>query len=268
MVSSAHNKFCASRLAKHTALLTVCLWLSAAAGHAKDLTFTNLVAQCELAEQKSNVTAALKFYAAADRITSTNCADLCLLARRYCDLMYLASSPETQKNLAERALDCSLRAVKADTKNATAHLCVAVTYAKNFPYTDNATMVKWSKAIKSECEIAIALDPKQDIGYYLLGRWHFGVANMNFFLKTLVKVVYGGLPTASNAEAIQYFKQAIELNPNRIIHHFELAKVYEATGEKKLARAELERCRTLKPVDRDDVDAQGDAAKQLATIGG
>jgi tetratricopeptide (TPR) repeat protein len=267
MVSPAYKNFHAARLLKRTLLLTVCLWLSATFVRATELVFTNLIAQGELAEQKSNVTAALKFYVAADRITSTNCADLCLLARRYCDLMYLASTPDIQKNLAERALDCSLRAVKADAKNATAHLCVAVTYAKNFPYTDNATMVKWSKAIKSECEIAIALDPKQDIGYYLLGRWHFGVANMNFFLKTLVKVVYGGLPTASNAEAIQYFQKAIELNPNRVIHHFELAKVYAATGEKKRARAELVKCRALKPVDRDDLDAQGDAAKQLAAMG-
>ncbi len=268
MASSASKKFYVSPLVTHAVGLTVYIWLSVTAAVATGFTFTNLIAQGELAEQKSNVTAALKFYSAADRITFTNCADLCLLARRYCDLMYLASSPETQKNLAERALDCSLRAVKADAKNATAHLCVAVTYAKNFPYTDNATMVNWSKAIKSECEIAIALDPKQDIGYYLLGRWHFGVANMNFFLKALVKVIYGGLPTASNAEAIKYFKQAIELNPDRIIHHFELANVYEATGENKLSRVELEKCRTLKPVDRDDAEAQRNAEQKLSRLRG
>jgi tetratricopeptide (TPR) repeat protein len=266
MTSSAkHGR---TRLAKCAWLLTFYLLLSASAGRATDLSFTNLVAEGELAEHQSNVIAALKFYSAADRITTTNCADLCLLARRYCDLMYLASSPDTQKNLAERALDCSLRAVKADTKNATAHLCVAVSYAKNFPYANNETTVNWSKAMKSECEIALALDPKQDIGYYLLGRWHVGVANMNFFLKALVKVVYGGLPKASNEQAIHYFKQAVELKPDRIIHHFELAKVYEAVGEKKLARTELEKCRALKPVDRDDVDAQGEAAKQLTATGG
>lgn len=266
MTSSADRKFPAARITRCAGLLIFCLWLSAATGHASALSFTNLIAQGELAEKNTNVAAALKFYIAADHITSTNCADLCLLARRYCDLMYLASSPETQKTLAERALDCSLRAVKADAKNATAHLCVAVTYAKNFPYANNETMVNWSKAIKSECEIALALDPKQDIGYYLLGRWHMGVANMNFILKGLVKLIYGGLPKASNAEAIKFFKQAIELKPGRIIHHFELAKAYELTGEKKLAQAELETCGTLKPVDRDDEDAKRDAARRLTEI--
>lgn len=250
------------------AVLAFFLWLSVAVGQAADLSFTNFLAQGELAEQRSDVPGALKFYSAADRLTTTNCAHLCLLARRYCDLMHLTGSLEIQKNLAERALACSLRAVQADSKNATAHLCVAVSYAKNFPYVDNETKINWSKAMKSECETGIALDPKQDVGYYLLGRWHFGTANMSFLLKGLVRVVYGGLPKASNEEAIKNFQKAIELAPKRIIHHAELAKVYQATGEKKLERAELEQCHALKPVDRDDADAQRDADKRLAEIRG
>ena len=89
---------------------------------------------------------------------------------------------------------------------------------------------------------------------------------MNFLLKGLVKIIYGGLPSASNAEAIKNFKQAIALKPDRIIHHAELGKVYAATGEKKLARAEFEKCAALKPVDRDDDEAQKDAAKRLIEI--
>jgi tetratricopeptide (TPR) repeat protein len=246
--------------------LIFCLCFSAT-GRGQDLTFTNFLMQGERAEQHNDVPGALKFYAAADRTTSTNCADLCVLARRYCDLMHLTSSPDIQKNLAERALNCSLRAVKADPKSATAHLCVAVSYVKNFPFVDNETEVNWSKAMKAECETGIALDPKQDVGYYLLGRWHFGVANMNFIYKGLVKIVYGGLPKASNEEAIKNFKHAIELAPNRIIHHAALAKLYETTGEKKLERTELEKCHALNPADRDDVDAQKEAEKRRVEIG-
>lgn len=32
---------------------------------------------------------------------------------------------------------------------------------------------------------------------------------MNFLVKGLVKIIYGGLPAASNAAAIKNFKQAI-----------------------------------------------------------
>jgi tetratricopeptide (TPR) repeat protein len=244
----------------------LCLLLAfASAGWAEDLSFTNHVTQGDAAEKRGEVAAALKAYVAADAL-GTNCADLCLLTKRYCDLMYDASSPDIRQQLAKQALACALRAVLADPKSATAHLCVAVCYAKNFPWCDNETKVKWSRAMKMECETAIGLDPKQDVSYYLLGRWYFGTANMGFLARGVVKVIYGGLPQASNDDAIRNFKQAIALAPERIIHHRELAKVYEAMGDTKLERTELETCARLKPVDRDDTDAQSDAAKRLAEL--
>jgi len=272
-VSGAHLRFCqphrgyfqSGLKAKSMWLVLGLLLWCTAIGRAETVSFTNLLAQGEAAEKRGDVTAALKAYVAADPL-GTNCADLCLLTKRYCDLMHDASSPAIQKSLAEKALASALRAVQADPKSATARLCVAVSYAKNFPYADTQTKVNWSKAIKTECEKAIALDPKQDVGYYLLGRWYFGTANMNFLVKGIVKIVYGGLPQASNEDAVRNFKQAIALAPKRIIHRAELAKVYEAIGEKKLAITELELCARLKPVDRDDVDAQQDAATRLEAL--
>ena len=234
--------------------------LFALQAHAENLSFSNLLSQGEVSQKRGDAAVAFKLFSRAE-LLATNCPDLCVMARRYCDLMHDTTSSDLQKTLAEKALACSFRAVKVDPKNATAHLSVAVCYAKNFPYTNNQTKVNWSKLIKTECETGLALDPKQDVGYYLLGRWHFGVANMNFILKSLLKIVYGGLPEASNEEAIKNFKKAIELAPNRIIHHRELAKAYEAIGETKLAASELEKCRRLKPLDRDDEEAQRDAGK-------
>ena len=72
-------------------------------------------------------------------------------------------------------------------------------------------------------------------------------------------------PTASNEMAIQNFKKAIELAPNRIIHHLQLAHVYEITGQKKLMTDELKACATFAPYDLDDADAQQIAAKVLET---
>jgi tetratricopeptide (TPR) repeat protein len=242
--------------------LLLAAWLSLSAC-AEELSFTNLVAQGESSQARGAALEAFRHFSQAE-LLATNSPDFCVMARRYCDLMHDTKSSELQKTLAEKALACAFRAVAADNQNATAHLTLAVCYAKNFPYTNNQTKVNWSKVIKTECETGLALDPKQDIGYHLLGRWNFDVANINFIIKGLLSMVYGGLPAASNEEAIKNFKQAIKLAPQRIIHHYELAKVYEATGEAKLAAAELAICGTLKPVDRDDEEAQRDAEKKLA----
>ena len=233
---------------------------------ADDAVFTNTLAGAMLAGQQTNWPDALKAMAAADLQAGTNCEQLCRVTKYYCDLMHLPGSEARQTELAERALGTALRAVQADSGSATAHLCVAVCYAKNFPYAPTARKVIWSRAIKTECETAIALDPRQDVGYYLLGRWEFGVANMNIFVKGLVRLVYGGLPAASNAEAIKDFQKAIALAPGRIIHHFQLGNVYAATGQSRLARGEWETCLKLRPIDGDDEDAQAEARQGLATL--
>lgn len=247
-------------------VIGVLLCSSCVAPAAGSNSFTNLLAQGEAKAVSGDVPGALKIYSTADSLAGNNSSELCVLTKHYCDLMYDATAAGLRKTLAQTALDCAQRAVRADTNNPTAHLCVAVGYVKNFPYADNETKMRWSRAIKTECETAIALDPRQDIGYHLLGRWNYSIANLNFIYKGLAKLIYGGFPPASNAEAIKNFKKAIELAPNRIIHHHELAIAYIATGRQKPAIAELERCANLQPVDRDDAEAKKEAAALLSSL--
>lgn len=248
---------------RSTVFIFSCTLFFAVTVSADDFSFTNLLAQAKLAEKRDDLPAALNIYEHAEKFESSNAAGLCVLTRDYCDLMYLTDSTAVQKKLVEHALTCALQAVTVDPKSALAHASLAVCYAKACAFADIKTEVAYSRLFKTEAEAAIALDPKQDIAYHLLGRWYYAVANMNIFSKGFVKIVYGGLPPASNEEAIKNFKIAISIAPGRIIHHAELAKVYETTGQKKLARQELEKCRALKPLDRDDADAQQEAIKSL-----
>jgi tetratricopeptide (TPR) repeat protein len=244
----------------------LCLFLLIVQAQAQDASFDNYLAQGGLAGKRGDVTTAVRFYSAAEQLESVNSSNLCALTKCFCDLMHVTSSPTLQKTLAQKALACSQAATKADPQNATAHICVAICYAKNFPYADNATKVFYSRSIKMESEKAIALDPKQDVARYMLGRWNYGVANMNLLYKGLVKTAYGGLPVASNAEAVKDFQQAIRLDPSRVISHAELAKVYQVTGQKELARLELGKCARLKPLDPDDAEAQIEAARELSAL--
>jgi hypothetical protein len=243
-----------------------CLLLFAGNILAEDFSFSNSLAQAALAEKRGDIATAIKLFTEAEQRESTNAASLCVLARRYCDLTYATNSTAGHKELVGRALACALQAVKVDSNNATAHACVAVCYAKSCADADIKTRLAYSRLFKLEAEKTVALDPTQDVAYYLLGRWHYGVANMGLVSSAFVKVVYGGMPKASNAEAIANFKKAIALVPDRIMHHAGLAMVYDATGETKLEIAELEKCRALKPTGHEDEDAQRDAEKKLAEL--
>ena len=229
----------AARLFPGTRLLLCCLFFQPAVVRGEDLSLTNLIAQGDLLGQKHETRAALQIYLRAEKLFPSNAEIQIKMAAAYCDLMHLTKSKTEQKTLAAQALTCGLRAGADDPKCAKAHLCISVCYAKNFPYSDNQTKVIYSRQIRAEAEKAVTLDPKFDLSYHMLGRWNCEVANMNLLLMGLVKVVYGGLPKASNEMAIQNFKKAIELAPNRIIHHLQLAHVYKITGQKKPMLDEL-----------------------------
>jgi tetratricopeptide (TPR) repeat protein len=230
---------------------------------AESASFTNFLVQGERSERNGDVPTAEKFYSQAERLAFSNAPDLCVLTKNYCDLMYSVDSAAAKKGLVKHAMACASRAVSTDPKSPTAHACMAVCYAKESAFADIKTKVTYSHLIKNEADKTIALNPKQDVAYYLLGRWNYGVANLGLLPRTYVKVAYGGLPDASNGEAIKDFKQAITLAPNHIIYYAGLAEVYETTGQKTQARAEWEKCINLRPLDRDDEDARREAATKL-----
>jgi hypothetical protein len=248
--------------------LALCLlFLAAGAAGAEVYSFADALTRAANAERHLDLQTAVNVYGIAESAESANSTNLCLLARRICDLACLANSLPAQKYLVDRALACSLQAVKAASNNAAAHACVAVCYAKECAFASLRDELIDSRLFKLEAEKAIALDPKQDIAYYLVGRWNYGVANVGFLSRAYVKVIYGRLPAASNEDAIANFQKAIELAPGRLIYHAGLAAVYETTGQKQLELAELKKCHDLKPAGREDEEAKRDALKKLAALG-
>jgi hypothetical protein len=258
-------KMADNRPVKSFAVFVVFGVLIAGNARAGDSGFTNSLKQAEIAAKGGDVARAAAIYDAARPRQTNDAANLCVLAHRYCTLTCLAHSANLQKDLVARALDCARQAVALDPSNATAHASVAVCYAKSCALagTDIKSELSYSRLFKQEAEEAIALDPKQDVAYYLLGRWNYGIANVGFFSRAYVRMIYGGLPKASLNEAVGYFQKACKMEPNRILYHAGLAMAYDALGEKKLELAQLKMCCALKPSDLEDADAQQEANRQL-----
>jgi cytochrome c-type biogenesis protein CcmH/NrfG len=111
---------------------------------------------------------------------------------------------------------------------------------------------------------AIELDPNDDFAWHVLGRWHFGVANVGGATRAMAKLIYGGLPAASNEEAVRHFHRALEIAPRRIIHHRELARVYVAMGKPDMARKCWQAIVQLPGTDGEDAKARQEAEEALA----
>lgn len=228
--------------------------------------FDDCLVQARGAAERGDFGQALENYASARKMATGNSTNLCLLSRCYCDLTWLANSKSLQKELIAKAMACAAQAVAADPQNATAHSSLAVCYAKDCTLVDIKTELEDSRRFKQEAEKAIALDPKQDIAYYLLGRWNYGIAGAGWLSRTYVKIVYGGLPDASFQTAIADFQKACELAPARILNHTALAMAYAAVGDKKSELAELRKACALKPLGPEDRDALERARRELTHL--
>ena len=219
---------------------------------AEDPRLSALVKHGDAEEKQGHTKAALADFRAAEELDTKNVGVLLRISKQYSDLVDVTKPPEAAEQLARKALEYAQRALDLDPMVAKSHLSRAIAYGKLTDFVGNKTKLEYSKIIKEETSRSIELDPTDDFAWYVLGRWHAGVANVGGVLKMLAKVVYGGMPAASNEEAVKCLKKASELAPQRIMHHAELARLYKSMGKGDLATKEWQAILALPPVDSDD----------------
>ncbi|MBV9733060.1 MAG: hypothetical protein JO275_09810 [Verrucomicrobia bacterium] len=185
------------------------------------------------------------------------------LSRLYARRIQEVSDQSEKKTDATLAVELGKKAVAKLPNDAQAHIGLAAAYGQICWFVDDKTRVEYSKAIHTEVNKGLAIDPDNDYGHLILARWNFEMATLNPVLKGIAELVYGQFPPASTQAAITHFKRAIELNPSRVIHHAEYAKALEALGEKDKAREEWAKVIELKAVDAQDRLYQRIAAEHL-----
>lgn len=222
-----------------------------------------LLTRGDAAEKQGRTQAALEDFRAAEALDPKNVGILIRIAQQYADLVDVTKPPSAAQQCAQQSLDYARRAVVLDPKSAKAHLAVAVGYGKLTDFVSNKTKLEYSKVIKEETEKSLALDPTNDFAWSVLGRWHAGMANVNGVLKVLAKVVYGGVPAASNEDAARCLKKAAELAPRSILHRAELARLYQIMGRADLAAKEWQAVLALPAVDADDAKEKESARAAL-----
>jgi tetratricopeptide (TPR) repeat protein len=230
---------------------------------AEDPKVTALIIQGDAQEREHHTRAALSTFRAAEQIEPRNVGVLLRMSKQYSDLIAESKPESVARSVAQKSLDYALRAVELDPRSAKAHLSVAVSYGKLTDFVSNKTKVEYSRLVRDETLRSIELDPTDDFAWHVLGRWHQGVANVSGVLKALAKVVYGGLPLASNEEAVRCMKKAIELAPQRLIHHSELARIYKAMHKPELAAREWQTILDLAVRDKGDEKDLAEARQEL-----
>lgn len=231
---------------------------------AEDVRVSALIQQGDAEDAKHQPRAALVSFLAAEAIEPENFGVLLRISKQYTDVGDQTKNKDDAKEFAEKALNYGRRASALDSKNAKAHLNLAICYGKLTDYVSNKVKMEYAKLIHDEAQRSIELDPTDDYAWHVMGRWHFGVANLNGMLRAVASFVYGGgLPPASNDEAARCLKKAAEIAPQRMMHHAELAKVYTELGKSDLAAQEWQNVLGIRAVDTQDENYQKEARTTL-----
>ncbi len=227
---------------------------------------TDLIKQGDVHDQKFAATEALKYYQQAEKTEADNVDLLLRIARQYRHLMQDESNLSEKLKLGAIAKDYAVRAASLAPKESEAHLSIAISHAKMVPFLGNKERMESSRQIKIEVDKAIALNSKSDLAWHILGCWHQKLADIGALKRTLASMVYDGLPTAKNEDAVKCFEKAIALNPNRLINYIELGRTYAQMGDDTKAREYIDKGLLMPNVGKDDPASKATGRKTLSAL--
>ena len=225
-----------------------------------------LIAMGDVFYAKLQAAQALKYYLPAEKLDPNNVRLLEHISREYRHLMMDATSAQEKLSLGSTAVNYAKRAASLNPGDPEAQLAVAISYGKMEPFESNREKFEAVHIIKNAVDKAIGLDPNNDLGWHVLGRWHEGLAQVNPVMRAMAQVALGKLPDSTHQEAATCFEKAIALNPNRLMHYIELGLVYAKMGRPDDARHCIKTGLSMPNTEKDDAEIKREGREALTNL--
>jgi len=222
-------------------------------------------------ERGLDVRAAVQCFEEAVKLHPDDLIHLCMAAKQWSDLTFFhdVTTDRERQVVNRKAIEFAERAVASHPQSPGGYLGLCVAKGRLALFTDNKTKVKLAKEAHEAAHRAVELGPENDIAWHVTGRWHAEMAKLNVVVRTIVKVMYGtALESGSKEDALQAYKRAIELAPERLIHYVEAGRVLMDLNRKEEARKYLEASLEKDVEDINAWQTRHDAEELLAKLAG
>lgn len=211
---------------------------------------------------------ALDEYLEAVKLDAWNYEALWKAARGIVDVSDLITgtdkaSTEKRKKMYNDAVAYASKAVGANPNDTWGHFFLSSSMGNKALLMSTKDQIDASKKIRAEIDKAIELDATNDLAYHALGRWHRRMAEIGGAKRFFGGIIYGSIPKGSMAEAETAFLKALELKPEYVNHHIELARTYMAEGKFDLAVPEYQKTIDLPMSSSKDKDLKAEAAVEI-----
>lgn len=208
-----------------------------------------------------NASAALQHYEEAIKLDPKNYEALWKASRSAVDLGSYEANDKRREDYFKNAELYARRAVEANPGDPEGHFNLARALGKNALTQSPRARIKYAKDVRDHALECLKISPKHAGCLHVMGMWNAEVMRLNGFTRLIAKNFLGGkiFDSASWAEAKRYMEASVASEPDRIVHHVDLAGVYRDMGDKAKARAEWQAAMKLPNTDYNDRHFKADA---------
>ncbi|XP_070781941.1 regulator of microtubule dynamics protein 3 [Enoplosus armatus] len=135
------------------------------------------------------------------------------LARAYRDMYESTEDKQKKKTYAQQGREEAELALKRNGLNAECHKWFAVLTGLSSQHESMHSKLKSSHILKEHLDRAVALRDDDPMCFYLLGRWCYEMACLDWLEKKAAAALYQSPPTATLHDALENFLKAEELSP-------------------------------------------------------
>ena len=160
------------------------------------------------------------------------------------------------------------RAVEANPNDAEGHFHLARALGRKALSLGKKDQVKYAGDVRTHALEALKLNPKHPGALHVMGMWNYNVMRLSGITRFMAKTFLGGkvFDSANWDDAQRYMEESVANEPNRLVHHLDLARVYSARGNKEKARAEYEATIRGPATEYNDKKFQAEAAQELKDL--
>ena len=141
----------------------------------------------------------------------------------------------------EEARAMASLAVDLNPDGSGGYTCLAICAGTLSGFESGSGRIAMAEQAHAAALKALELDEKNDLAHLVLGIWNREIATVGGLTKLAARVFYGGVPKGASLENSEAsLRRAVDLAPDFLNHHRELAITLMEMGRREEAVAELE----------------------------